>query len=223
MGRMSADYVIAQEKSMPAKYWSNREDICLGINEGWYDGKDAVYSYYEALDRLYRLQSQVIAEAFPNELKGKTEEQLYGVGTMDYKPVDTPVIEIAVDGKTAKGIWCIRGGHAKITTSGPVAYWEWGWFAVDFIREEDAWKIWHMQYLNEILCPCSSKLYGAEKTYDQIPEFAQMAKFKMTPPNKPQRIRELYGVNRKFTPSPRIPEPYETFEETFSYGVQESE
>lgn len=221
MGRMSADYVVKKEKKMFVRYWSTRKDVCLGVNEGWYDGHEAVKSYYDALDRLITLQSKVIAKAFPKELGDKSEAELYGVGTMDYKPIDTPVIEIAADGKTAKGLWTIRGGHAKITTSGPVAYWEWGWFAVDFVKEGDDWKIWHMKYLTEIMRPCSSKWYGEPKKYAEIPEFAEMASFQMTPPNKPCTLREEYGVNRKFTPSPRVPEPYETFDETFTYGIEE--
>jgi hypothetical protein len=104
-----------------------------------------------------------------------------------------------------------------------VAYWEWGWFAADFIREEDgSWKIWHLQYLSEIMSPCSSRWYGEPKTYKELPEFQEMASFQMTPPNKPCVLRETYNINRKFTPSPRVPEPYETFSETFTYGIEEA-
>lgn len=223
MGRFSADFILKKEKDMPANYWSSRADICLGVNNGWYDGAEAVRSYYQALDRLIKLQSRVIARAFPEELKDKTEEELYGVGTMDYRPIDTPVIEVAADGETAKGLWTIRGSNTRITTSGPVAYWEWGWFAVDFIRENSCWKIWHMRHLDEISRPCSSLWYGPEKSYPEVPEFSDMAGFEMTPPNKPCVLRELYHPGRRFTPSPRVPEPYSTFTETFTYGIEEED
>ena len=42
-------------------------------------------------------------------MKDKTEEETYGIGTMNYYPLDTPVIEIVEDGKTAKGIWALCG------------------------------------------------------------------------------------------------------------------
>ena len=35
-----------------------------------------------------------------------------------------------------------------------MANWTWGYFAVDFIRENDGWKIWHMQYVNDVDCIC---------------------------------------------------------------------
>lgn len=36
MGRRPSEYVIHEERSMFGRYWSCREDICLGINEGYY-------------------------------------------------------------------------------------------------------------------------------------------------------------------------------------------
>ena len=36
------------------------------------------------------------------------------MGMIDYKPVDTGVIEVAKDGQTAKGLWMIRGSYSKI-------------------------------------------------------------------------------------------------------------
>ncbi len=219
MGRMSADYCLKQEGEMYDRYWSQRDDVSLGVNEGWYVGTEAIRGYYATLDSIVEAQSAIIAEIFPDKLGGKTAEELHGVGTMDYRPVDTPVVEIAGDGKTAKGIWCIRGSRTEITTAGPVAYWEWGWFAGDFVRENGVWKIWHLQYLQEVFRPNGSKWHGEEKKFKDKPEFAKIAELEMVKPNVPATVRERYHTNRRFTPSPRVPEPYETFSETFSYGV----
>lgn len=219
MGRLSADYCVIQAAHAYERYWSRRDDVCLGRNNGWYDGAEAVKGYYDSLDAQIRYQSKVIAGIFPDALGGKSDEEIYGVGMLDYKPVDTPVVEIAGDGETAKGIWCIRGSHAQMTTSGPVGMWEWGWFAVDFIREGGEWKIWHMQYLDDILLPEGSKWYGEPTQFPARPEFAAIEDVKLAAPNRPERLRELYHIDRGFTPGPRVPEPYETFAETFSYGV----
>ena len=121
MGRMSADYTLKKEGQMYEKYWARRADVSLATNEGWYLGAEAVTGYYQALADQIAAQSKLIADIFPNELGDKTPQERNGVGTMDYKPVDTPVVEIAADGKTAKGIWCLRGSHSKILPSGPVA------------------------------------------------------------------------------------------------------
>lgn len=220
MGRMSADYTLKKEGQMYEKYWSRREDVTLAANEGWYLGAGAVRGYYETLAERITAQSKLIADIFPEELGGKSEAELNGVGTMDYKPVDTPVVEIAADGMTAKGIWCIRGSHSKILPSGPVAYWEWGWFAADFILEDGAFKIWHLQYLQEVCRPSGHPWCGDENVYEALPEFAAATEFVFPTPTVSETVRERYSGSRPFTPSPRVPEPYETFSETFTYGKE---
>lgn len=222
MGRMSADYVLKKEGEMFGKYWSSRADVSLGVNEGWYVGAEAVSGYYRTLAEQIMAQSKLIQSIFPKELGEKTDEELRGVGTMDYKPIDTPVVEIAADGQTAKGIWCIRGSHTKITTAGPVAYWEWGWFAADFIMEDGEFKIWHLQYLQEVLRPNGHPWYGSENVYPNLPEFAPAAEFRFPEPSHPEMLRPRYTADRPFTRTPRVPEPYDTFDETFSYGWKEA-
>lgn len=219
MGRVAADYVLKKEGGMFASYWSAREDVCLGVNAGYYVGREAVAGYYAAQDALIAAESAAIQKAFPEELGGKSAEEVHGVGMIDYKPVDTYVIEEAEDGKTAKGVWMIRGAHSQITKGGPVAYWEWGWFAVDFVLEEDQWKIWHMQYLQEIDRVAGAKWTGPEKTFKERPEFADFEGVAVPAPNQPCKLHELYSAGRPFMTSPRLPKPYETFSKTFSYGI----
>ena len=219
MGRMSQDYTLKKEGGMFAAYWSAREDVCLGINEGYFTGPEHVAAYYADQARRIALESRLIAAAFPDQLGGKSEEELFGVGMMTYRPVDTPVIELSEDGETAKGLWCIRGSYSVLTPGGPQGFWEWGWFAVDFVRENGAWKIWHMLYLRDIDRPCGSSWVGPEKTYEPRPEFAEMAQFKALEPNVKRTLRERYSAHRVFAPSPRMPEPYVTFADTFSYGI----
>lgn len=219
MGRLSADYCIIEMRSMYDKYWSKRSDVCLGVNDGWYDCAEAVKGYYTSIDKRITYITKKIREMFPDHFEDMSEAESYGTGMLDYKPVDTPIVEIAADMQTAKGIWCIRGSHANFTEAGPVAVWEWGWFTVDFVLEDDEWKIWHMQYLNEIDRTESSTWYGEEKSYEKRPEFSWVNDVQVTPPNRPSKLRELYSIDRPFTPVPAVPVPYETFSETFSYGL----
>ena len=219
MGRLSADYSIIQAGHAYDRYWSKRDDVCLGTNDGWYEGAAAVKWYYDSLDALVKYQSAFIQKLFPKELGEKAQDEIYGVGMLDYKPIDTCVVEVAGDVQTAKGLWCLRGSHVDMTESGPVAVWEWGWFAVDFICEDDEWKIWHMQYLDDILRTQGDKWYGEEKRFDPRPEFAGIEDVKLMPPTKPVKLRALYDPDRPFAGAPRVPEPYHTFAETFSYGI----
>lgn len=221
MGRLSADYTLKKEGEMYETYWSTREDVSLGINEGWFVGKSNVKRYYRELSDYIAFQSRLIQSIFPEELGNVPEDTLQGVGVMDYKPIDTPVVEIAEDGQTAKGLWCIRGSHSKITTSGPVGYWEWGYFAADFILEDGEFKLWHLQYLQEVCRPNGHVWYGDEYEYPELEEFLPITGRKLPVPDHPARLRERYHIDRPFTPPPRVPEPYDTFSHTFTYGWKE--
>ncbi len=219
MGRLTQSYLMMEEARIYDRWWSKREDVCLGVNTGWYSGKDAVREYYDALGRKIALASGIIAEIFPEKLGGKTREELYGVGQLGVKPVDTFVIEIAGDGKTAKGIWSLHGTYADITASGPVSFWDWGYYCVDFILDDEGWKIWHMQYLTDINNPTGGDWADKPLSWPEDPKFAAMKDFTFPEPNVPAVLRQSYYPGRPFTETPPLPEPYETFAETFSYGI----
>ena len=54
----------------------------------------------------------------------------------------TPIIEVAKDGETAKGLWLMYGAETMKKEDGKVsAYWAAGQFAMDFIKEDGEWKI----------------------------------------------------------------------------------
>ena len=219
MGKVSQSYVMMEEAQIYDRFWSGREDVCLGVNEGWYSGKDAVKGYYDALGEKIRLASDIIAKAFPEKLSGKSPEELYGVGQQGIKPIDTFIIEIAGDGQTAKGIWSLHGTYADMTPCGPVSRWDWGYWCVDFVCEDGAWKIWHMQDLKDIESPTGGDWTAEPLTYPEEPDFAAMKDFVFPEPNVKAVLRERYYVGRPFTETPPLPEPYDTFAETFSYGM----
>jgi hypothetical protein len=60
----------------------------------------------------------------------------------------TPIIEVAGDGKTAKGMWYSPGlgltphVSGSSVTVGSIFFWE--KYAGDFIKEDGQWKIWHL-------------------------------------------------------------------------------
>jgi hypothetical protein len=62
---------------------------------------------------------------------------------------ETPVIEVAGDGKTAKGIWYSIGlsVNGQVSENGQTSIstgWMWEKYAVDFALEDGKWKIWHL-------------------------------------------------------------------------------
>lgn len=219
MGRISHDYAIKQEAQVYDRYFSRREDVCLGLNNGYYKGAAAVKGYYDALGEEIRLSSSLIAKMFPRELEGKTEDELYGVGMISYLPFESQVIEIADDGQTAKGIWNVRGSTSRLTAAGPVANWIFGWAAVDFVLEDGEWKILNLLLLYNVDHQCGVGFTEPEKVFEPVPEFAPMADFHLPEPNVPMTVMETFRPDRPRTRSPRCPEPYATFADTFSYGI----
>ena len=218
MGKVCYTILLKKENEMVDRFWSGREDICLGINSGYYCGAAAVRSYYDAVYQHTLASTRVLQEAFPAQLSRFSPEEQYGIGSMDVKPMDTAVVEIAEDGNTAKGIWYSRGTYNDITPQGPVSYWDFAVFACDFIREADGWKVWHMLRLSDITVPGGKDWGTAYAPYPDLPEFAEAKAFSAPEPSVKMTLREAYYPGRPFAKLPPVPVPYTTFAETFSYG-----
>jgi len=153
---------------------------------------------------------------------------------------ETPVIEVAGDGKTAKGIWysigmSARGVVADDGKTSVVTSWMWERYGVDFIKENGAWKIWHlMNLMDQAPVEAGAKSQGGPGGpggADRAPGGAGK-----TPGGKagplsggmgPVGSGEMKYAGRvdsySWSPivvpkiEPRFPEPYYTFSETFSY------
>ena len=147
-------------------------------------------------------------------------------------PSTTAVIEVAGDGKTAKGVWYSPGlGIMASTDGGRIGagghlFWE--KYGGDFIKENGVWKIWHLQMAYDFVPDLPREMtnptlasYGAKA--DIAPAAAKReAGEEMSgamPPGftKPAFSYPNYSPSRPGIIYPRLPEPYYTFAETFSY------
>lgn len=138
--------------------WSSRDDVCYGDNDGWYVGPDAVRGYYQAVRARNALVAELLQRKFPQEIGQRTAEENFGIGTFRDFPVACPVIEVAGDGQTAKGLWYCWGSQAQVLSCGPTASWTWGYYAADFVREGNGWKLWHLQITNDVDARCGHRL-----------------------------------------------------------------
>lgn len=215
----SQDYLLRRENLMYTTYWSKAEDVCLGVNSGYYQGAAAVKAYYRGIEERTRLESRLIQAKYAAQLGGLSEEEVYGAGIMDMKALVAPVIEIAGDGQTAKGIWTIHGMNTKLTVSGPVGCWERAYVAADFVWEEEQWKVWHLLYVQDLDFPSGTSWEQTPPEYPPDPAYTAVADFQFPEPNVKMSVYETWSVNRPPCPPPAYPEPYETFAETFSYGL----
>lgn len=223
MGKFVHYLLLNKTSAMVNDLWSRRDDIAYGINEGWYNGREAVAEYFGSFDAHTAKVAQLLKKKFPDKLEGLTDEELFGTGVLNLKSVSNYVIEVADDGETAKGIACLFGYDTNVDEHGPVSNWIFGTMAVDFIIEDEDWKIWHMQYLEDINNPSGQDWGEKDATYPfpEYEEFAELKGWAPPAPNVPVVLRERYSGTRPFAKLPQLPVPYATFAETFSYGPKE--
>ena len=189
--------------------WSHNEPT-ITLNDGKYVGYEAVKAFFvDYHEAQTRWADETMRKLFPEELGGKSDEEIWAVGSNTVLNFTTPLIEVAYDGQTAKGMWYVYGSTTEVYSSGPKAAWNFGRWAVDFIKEDGAWKIWHMTMFTDIQCPVGGN-WGKDKMYPhegvEIPE-----------PTVKEHYYTGYGEDFLSLVEPPLPEPYDTFANTFSY------
>ena len=75
----------------------------------------------------------------------------------------SPVIEVAGDGKTARGMWINPGIETHVEDGQGKAYWSWKRIAADFLNEKEEWKIWHLNILVCFNTPYKQDWASSEK------------------------------------------------------------
>jgi len=137
-------------------------------------------------------------------------------GTLFLHTLTSPVIEVAGDGKTAKGVWVSPGAEAM----GSKGFWAWTKYGVDFVREDGKWKIWHYHVYRIFMTPVGTD-------YTEEYELKMMAKG--TPgggmPAIPEKEPTTYDnpYSKQYVPElvPAPPDPYETWDSKTTYGPLE--
>ena len=103
---------------------------------------------------LFALDEPDVRQNVPAEMSGaavrdyfvKRNADTLQPGVMHQHSFLAPLIEVAGDGKTAKGVWDSLG----VDTGGGNNMANWGWvrYAIDFKKINGEWKIWHMKVLS---------------------------------------------------------------------------
>lgn len=168
---------------------------------------------------LYLEEEKANLERFSKthpEVENKPEN--LGIGAM-YGSIHTnltPIIEIAGDGKTAKGVWYSIGMMGN-NMSNPEKY------AADFVKEDGEWKIWH--FMNLSRQPIA--LNGSREYPEELEKpYGARGVLPGEDPTTTVHIHNIFKIatdldiyDPKVVPKifPKFPEPYYTFSETFSY------
>jgi hypothetical protein len=137
-------------------------------------------------------------------------------GMLALHAVTNSNIEVAADGKTAKGVWLGSGFVASVDkeTGEPKCMWEYNKYGVDFIKEDGQWKYWHF-HIYDLITPGWNEPWAGQFKREGPAMPPLPDEFK---PDKP-----LVDEPPAYTPTgesyyiPAPPEPYETFDEKTAY------
>lgn len=164
---------------------------------------------WEGPEALYRVVVNLHGKFYNNK------------GAMVLYPNTNPIIEIADDLKTAKGCWEGIGFGAGVDEDGP-----WGSQAAnrrfaDFIFDEKTgtWRMWHYVVAGWFSTPWGeppSTLVDSKDSSQTEEAWAYRFTEDCKPTRKPAYVWE-YSQNSQVTYYPKAPEPYKTWEDTFSY------
>lgn len=220
MGRRSFRNLWKMEDAVFEEYWCKEApDPSLGFNDGYYKGYESVTGYFKALHELNEIRAKAVQSANNDKLGKKSLDDLYGVGSCNPDNLTTPLVEIAEDNKTAKGLWYSLMTETDYTEAGCTTYHKWGWVAVDFVNEHGQWKIWHLIQTEDFKAIAGQNWAKGSTSKPADPQYAAIGAYKFPKPNVPMNVYEHFSSKRALKAFPEAPVAYNTFAETFSYGI----
>ncbi|EME82083.1 uncharacterized protein MYCFIDRAFT_175638 [Pseudocercospora fijiensis CIRAD86] len=137
-------------------------------------------------------------------------------GNLLFPFLTTGMIEVAGDGKTAKGTWRSPSVQAVMSDAGPEPIWLFGAYAIDFIKKGDDWKIWHFHWYRTIKCNHHKGWVEDQSTSVTFYEFKRENQTYTPLPSSPDIEPTTY--HNPYTPEsiqdsiPGCPPPYEHYD-----------
>jgi len=131
----------------------NQATASFGQNQGFMVGYGSIWDgYVTGHDESWLSSAKRYCQNNGIDVSGWTDDQILevygGVGQLLLHVTTTAIIEIAEDGKTAKGFWYSPG---MIAESGQTGNTIWEAYGVDFVKEGDEWKMWHLHMFTDFM------------------------------------------------------------------------
>lgn len=187
-------YYSAQKFNACAELFAPRDDVIVDLNFGEFHGK---YGAQRVYDDDYPLPT----------------------GLFRIHSFNSPTIQVAADGKTAKGTWISPGINTEPNEAGDKAeaFWCWIKYRMDFINEGGKWYIWHIYAYGLFNCnyytswadspafPMCRDLSADMNNPERGP--------KPRPDRDPKRRDWTYAIDRRPVLEPAPPQPYNSWDE----------
>lgn len=151
------------------------------------------------------------------------QEEYHGKYLKHY--LTTPAIEVAEDGKTARGVWYSPGWESdKLDGSEDIVpIISFGAYSADFIKTEKGWKIWHLHWYHVVKCQFEDGWVHPAKEKQEDPAGAR----KRHPALKNATVLDPtyqfeYNLSAIQESIPAAPLPYQTWDGDLSWPLVEA-
>lgn len=203
-------YGQIQQKELD-EYWSKRDDIVYAHGSIGYVGRENVYNYYTGMTEAIKARGRRIIK----ETRSEDVPEDIGPGYKVMNMLMSPYVEIAADGKSAKGEWMAYSYMTNLSDSGkPDPMMVLSRYAGEFVLESGQWKILRRtDYVEGMLkmAPAGGAPGGPPPGGDPTSSLEQM---------KLEGVKLLTQMESKWSqsnPEPHIPEPYQSMCSEISY------
>ena len=169
----------------------NVKTASFGRNWGYYVGLDEIRKYYAV-----RAAHDKVGYSFLH-------------------PLTTWCGEVAKDRKTSKHLWYAVSEETHNTPDGVDPWWTAEKVGIDFILEEDGWKIWHV-FIGTDFVEAPGANYE-DRDVDEENDMINRIRDEFGTPTIPM---EAYITKYNYYDYPAMPTPYDTFDPAESSGPE---
>jgi hypothetical protein len=222
MSRRAFYHSVGQNEN-ELKLWAQKSPVRWAQNQGCWVGMAAIRDYYETTN--YAMQRAGLAnKAKANPKIANDFGKNRFIGESIFHLLTTPIIEIARDGKTAKGMWYTPGVILTGDGNKSEAMDIWERYGVDFIREDGQWRFLHVQVNTDFAKPMGAPFPEQKESAAAMGSEGAPAPgpggggIKIPGPTTPKKLYQEFSQTRVPTLTPALPEPYDTLGKTFEYA-----
>ena len=173
--------------------------------------EDDITVYTTRVDTLFGVTYTVISPEHPLLKKWKSiiknwdEVEAYQAAAARKSDFERGELNKDKTGVRLDGIEVVNPANGKDVD----CYWDNQRCGADLVLEDGQWKIWHMIMFTDIACPLGQN-WGTAKMYEHEGPEAPA-------PTEAGELYKSFGEDYVFEIKPEMPEPYDTFANTFSY------
>jgi hypothetical protein len=222
MSRRAFYHSVGQNEN-ELKLWAQKSPVRWAQNQGCWVGMAAIRDYYETTN--YAMQRANLARKAKANPKIENDfDKNRFVGESIFHLLTTPIIEVARDGKTAKGLWYTPGLILTGDGNKSAALEIWERYGVDFIREDGQWRFLHVQVNTDFMKPMGAPFPEQNESAAAMgseggPAVAPGGDLVKVPgPTVSKKLYQEFSQTRVPSLTPALPEPYDTLGKTFEYA-----